>query len=115
MDLKHLDKRFSLLVRERAQWTCALCHRYCGNDREILECSHFHSRRHKSVRFDPDNCAALCWKCHRYMDMHPLKYAEWKKEKLGEERYNALYQRMQMIVKVDTKEISVALTELEAA
>jgi hypothetical protein len=57
----------------------------------------------------------MCKQCHEYLDMHPREYAEWKKAKLGEERYDALYRRMQAIVKVDTKEISAVLNELEAA
>jgi hypothetical protein len=69
--------------------------------RSSLQCSHFHSRRLKSVRFDPENAEALCWVCHHYLDNHPREHEEWKRQRLGEERFKALMLRSQKIVNVD--------------
>jgi len=50
----------------------------CGKARSQsnpLTNSHYWVRQHKSVRFDPRNCVALCWMpCHKY---------HWEKEKQG--------------------------------
>ncbi len=111
MKIHDLDRMFSRLIRARAGWTCA----YCGNnfdwDHSKLGCSHFHSRRLHSVRFDPENAEAMCFQCHYYLDTHPPVYEEWKRQQLGEERFEALRLRSQQTAKVDL----VAIRETVAA
>ena len=66
------DAKFSEWIRERDK----KCLR-CGTT-ENLTCSHFWSRSKSALRYEPDNCIALCaWKCHIY---------GWEKEKQGEYR-----------------------------
>ena len=101
MNLTPLDREFSLLVREKAGWTCARCARLFEGAREELHCSHFWSRVNKSVRFDPENCDALCWECHYRFDQHPAEHREWKLAKMGPERFDALSDRARMIVRLD--------------
>jgi hypothetical protein len=72
---------------------------------EDLHCSHFHSRRNKSTRFDPQNATALCWECHWYLDHHPTAHKFWKLMQMGQERYDALARRANQIVKPDLKAI----------
>ena len=112
--IKTLDRRFSLCVRAREKFKCEYCHGSFSWDPSRLQCSHFHSRRLKSVRFDPENCACMCGNCHQYLDMHPREYAKWKRAKLGEERFEALRLRSQRIVKLDLAEIKALITALEA-
>jgi hypothetical protein len=103
--LDRLDREFSLLVRIRANWKCARCGGDFSMKQEDLHCSHFHSRRNKSTRFDPQNATALCWECHWYLDHHPTAHKFWKLMQMGQERYDALARRANQIVKPDLKAI----------
>lgn len=92
--VKKADAEFSKFIRER-DGKCARC----GTTKN-LTCSHFWPRQHKSTRFDPKNCVAVCWMpCHKY---------HWEKEKqgayrdfmlnwLGEEEYELLRIRARSI------------------
>jgi hypothetical protein len=99
------DRQFSRLIRTRANWICTRCQRRFALDRSKLQCSHFHSRRLKSVRFDSENADALCWRCHHHLEEHLREHEEWKRQRLGEERFEALRLRAQQVVKVDLKQI----------
>lgn len=103
MNLDGLDRQFSVLVRQRSDWTCAVCGRCYEGDPEELHCSHFYHRVHHAVRFDFENCDALCWECHQYMDLHPAEHDAWKLGQLGPERFEALRLRAQQVVKLDLK------------
>jgi hypothetical protein len=101
MTIHEYDRMFSRLIRARANWTCARCGKLFLSDRSQLQCSHFHSRRLKSVRFDPENAEALCWLCHHHLDEHPCEHEEWKRQRLGKARFEALRLRAHQIVKID--------------
>jgi len=59
------DKWFSDCIRERANWTCEICHTYYPEGhRQGLHCSHFYSRGNWSIRFCVDNAFAHCFSCH---------------------------------------------------
>jgi len=79
-----LDKLFSQYIRNRDR-ECQRCH--SGNTR--LECAHFHGRRKKSVRFEPDNACAFCFQCHMYMHENPAEHVDFMKKRLGK-RYDLL-------------------------
>jgi hypothetical protein len=108
------DRMFSRLIRERANWMCAYCDKDYMHNPAGLHTSHFHSRRLKSVRFDPENAEAMCFACHAYLDTHPRVYAEWKRNHLGEERFEELRLRSQEIRKVDLDGIREAIAEFAA-
>ena len=72
-----LDKLFSIYIRSRDQ----SCQR-CGGKNQ--HCAHFHGRSSKSVRWDEENCCALCFGCHQYLDSHPLEKVEFFKARLGD-------------------------------
>jgi len=74
-----------------------------------LTCSHYFGRTKKSTRFDTDNCITLC-RTHHYWDKDigwefqkqrkgekgcdwDGRYTVFMKERLGEERWNALVER----------------------
>ena len=83
------DKRdtvFSSLVRGRTNWTCEVCKRYFpeGN-RQGLHCSHHYSRRHKGLRYHPQNASAHCYACHQRLGENPLEFAAWINAKIGTE------------------------------
>ena len=62
-----------------------------------LQACHFHSRRHYSIRYDPDNLVGCCFGCHQYLDSHPLEKVEFFKARLGEDKYDMLNSRMRII------------------
>ncbi len=88
------DKVFSQVIRLRDK-KCVRCGspvRY--NEKGIPnshECSHYWSRGNWSTRYEKDNCDTLCFACHMlWGGDHREEYTEFKKEQLGEERYNEM-------------------------
>jgi hypothetical protein len=102
MNFATLDREFSLFIRARSYWTCDRCGRDFEGAKELLHCSHFYSRRNKSVRFDSDNCDALCFECHDYFGLHKADYEGWKQIRLGWEKFDALRRRASVVCKLDS-------------
>jgi len=103
------DKYFSLKIRNRADWKCERCFTQYEPPTAGLHCSHFWGRGMKSVRFDEDNAAALCFRCHQHMTAFPLEHVEFFKKRLGEKRFDALRLRAHTPQKVDEKMIAMGL------
>lgn len=101
------DSLFSNYIRSRANWKCERCLRQYTPPTIGLQNSHFHGRRKESVRFDPENCAALCFGCHRIMTEHPLIHVEWFKKRLGEKAFNALTLRANKTGKPDIEMVKL--------
>ena len=104
--LKKADEQFSLFVRHR-DGKCVMCGQSPPNIQ--LQCSHFWGRSRKNVRYDPENCDALCATCHFWGDSKRGMVA-WEEEKqgeyrlfkiqqLGQERYDALERRAKSLLK----------------
>lgn len=89
-----LDILFSKFVKLRAGGKCE----YCGGAGN--QTSHFHSRRKRSVRHDPDNAIWSCFSCHQYLDEHPNKHTDFFSQRLGSERFEQLNIRAEKVVKV---------------
>lgn len=102
-----LDILFSKFIRLRAGGRCE----YCVKAFKRLECSHFHSRRKRSVRYDPDNAACLCFSCHQYLGGNPYIHTEWFKGRLGSEKFEALNIRAEIPMKVDKEKMEASLLE----
>ena len=86
MKLDPLDKLFSEFIRRRAMQRVGGCER-CLNgkiDYKQLQCSHFHGRAKKSVRWDEDNAIGLCGACHMYLGARPTEHVEFFKKLLGD-------------------------------
>ena len=94
-----LDRLFSKYIRLRAGERCERCGNYVGFSR--LQCSHFHGRRKKSVRWNEDNACALCFTCHRYLTENPLEHTEWYRQKIGEDKFLMLQIQADQIGKPD--------------
>lgn len=95
------DKYFSDWIRERDDWTCQNCKTEYEKPSQGLHCSHFHGRGNKSTRFDPENCIALCMRCHKHMGATPHDHAEFFLKRLGREKYDALAIRAKLPQKID--------------
>src|SRR3990167_6002756 len=87
---------------------------YCEKCRKIKprEVSHFWGRRNETVRFDEENCDVLCNYCHRTFHENPSSYHEWKLNKLGKKRFNALMVRANQTGKRDDKLTLLTLQQL---
>lgn len=97
----YIDKRdtvFSKIIRLRAKWNCERCGKYFQFGHG-LQASHFFSRRHKSTRWDFDNCAAHCFACHQHLGGNPIDFTNWIRKYLGDGRYEILQEKHQRIVK----------------
>lgn len=91
--IKAADQYFSRCVRERAGWRCERCGAQHQEKSMGLHCSHFHGRGKWGLRFDPDNCEALCYGCHSFMGANPSLHDARMLEKLGEGLYKILQER----------------------
>ena len=87
------DSIWSKYIRTRDNWTCQRCDKKYAPPTSALHCSHFWSRGSWSVRFDEDNCQALCYGCHSYLGGNPQEHREFILDKLGQERFDALQKR----------------------
>jgi hypothetical protein len=101
-----LDTLFSEYIRCRALKTVGGCERCLQGktDYKELQCSHFFGRSRKSVRWDPDNAAGLCFGCHQYLGSHPLEHTEWFKVRLGEGAFDMLNHRARTPARLIDKE-----------
>ncbi len=96
MKLDPLDKLFSEFIRRRAIQRVGGCERCLTGKTSYkqLQCSHFHGRARRSVRWDESNAAGLCPGCHMYLTAHPLEHVEWFKQYIGEVEFDLLQSRM---------------------
>lgn len=102
-----LDILFSEYIRLRADGKCELCLR--RKTFKKLQCSHFHGRRKKSVRWDPENAAGLCFACHRFLTENPVEHVSWFRKRLGQANYDALLLRANAHKKPDTELLILGL------
>lgn len=91
--IRTADKHFSKCIRERAGWKCERCGSQHQENTQGLHCSHFHGRGKWATRFDPDNCEALCYGCHSYMEQHPVLHEQRIRKKLGEGLFQILLEK----------------------
>lgn len=105
------DKRdilFSELIRER-DGKCM----FCGKEGR-LECSHFWGRGNKGTRFDPQNCEALCFRCHMLNEGNKQGYyREYKLRTLGEEEYKKLEERAKGFARYGKREKEIVYQHLK--
>ena len=116
------DSIWSKYIRTRDNWTCQRCDKKYAPPTSALHCSHFWSRGSWSVRFDEDNCQALCYGCHSYLGGNPQEHREFILNKLGQERFDALQtrrntplksgQKKYLLSKEFRKEIEIMLDNL---
>jgi len=110
--IRPADKLFSLYVRNRDNWKCVRCKRDYRERTSGLSNSHFWGRGRENTRFDPDNCDALCFRCHQYWGGDGREdYIEFKKKQLGEEGYKKLKIRAFTYKKRDDKLILLWLKQ----
>ena len=92
--LRKSDTLFSHYIREKNNWTCQICGKYCGENNNLgkLEASHFYGRGRENTRMDEDNVVSLCFRCHNsygHGENRPA-YESFMKKKLGQEGFDLL-------------------------
>ncbi len=102
-----LDILFSEFIRRRAISEAGGCER-CLTPKydqqkengdifdawKLLDCSHYHGRSSKSVRWDPDNAAGLCGACHIHLGGHPEEHKQFFLDRLREQGLDLLAGRL---------------------
>ena len=84
------DELWSKYLRKKHP-TCEYC-----KIRPSSQCSHFYGRRNENTRFDEENCDAVCFACHNFFHENPPIYVDWKKRKLGEQKFKLLQFRAEV-------------------
>lgn len=91
------DSVFSTLTRERAGNICERCGK--NGDDYVLHCSHIFSRRHRRLRWHPDNSQSLCFTCHKWWHENPVESGIWIRELLGQGFIDLLEEKKNSIAK----------------
>lgn len=99
------DVTFSKAIRTRDEWICQRCHTdYKKRNHRGLECSHYFGRGRENIRFDPENCDALCTGCHQVWGSDDKEgYRNFKIKQLGRNGFDKLMLRANTIKKRDRK------------
>ena len=100
-----LDRLTPMFVRRRDR-RCVIC-----GSRSNLQCSHFYSRRHLSIRFDLRNCHAMCAGCNRRHNSDPEPYLAFMRERYGPDVVEELGRVRDGLRKVSDEELSWLLGE----
>lgn len=103
------DRLFSLLVRQRDNYTCQRCLKRVEPPTPYIQCAHFYGRKGLSTRYDFDNCLALCGTigfpggCHGYFSQNPNEFRDFMVKRLGQARFDSLVIRAHTPTKIDEK------------
>lgn len=109
------DSIFSKYIRTRDDWSCKRCGKYYEPPTSALHNSHFQGRGKENTRYDPENCDALCYGCHRYFTSQPGEHYQWQVEQKGQKKVEELILRSNTYKKKDRKaEVQHWTTRLEA-
>lgn len=103
------DIAFSNAVRESFDFVCCGCGAYGREGRQMMDCAHVFSRKHRSTRWTVANAVCLCRSCHQKMADRPLVFAELVRKWLGADAYDALmlkHNQPKKIPKAQEKEIA---------
>ena len=108
------DDACALWVKEAHDWTCCKCGRAFGGRNASAHWSHIHSRRHKSIRWDPTNSVLHCAGCHRWYHECPPESGYWVVHKwLGTGRAELLMERKAQTKKWTETELRALLEHIK--
>ena len=94
--MKKADLEFSTWLRSQRDWTCENCGRREEPPTWNIQNSHYIGRKHKAVRYDPENCDVLCSTCHaNWEGQKQYGYRDWKIKKMGKEAHDNLLKKAQ--------------------
>jgi 5-methylcytosine-specific restriction endonuclease McrA len=102
-----LDKICSLIIRAKGS-----CER-CGNTQN-LQCCHIFSRHFMNTRWALENLLCLCPDCHiNFAHKSPILFAEFVKNKIGEEAYEQLKEMHNIIAKYTIEDLQTKYKVLQ--
>jgi len=108
--IKPADSAFSKCIRERVNYVCESCGKQYDRSSMGLHCSHFFSRRHRTIRWCSDNAASHCFSCHHTLGGNPIDFTHWIERYLGQVRLDILIEKRNdlsvKISKLEEKEIA---------
>lgn len=115
MKLRSTDILFSQMIRTRDKWTCQRCRKRYEPPTQGLHCSHYWGRARENTRFDPYNCVALCFGCHRIWGHGDGRdeYTAFMEKRLGKIGFQKLKIRAYLYRKKDDKLTMMILKELQ--
>lgn len=81
---RRLDNLARQICKIQAEYTCQRCGMVGGG--QNIQWAHIEARRKKSIRWNENNCLALCAgvgtnSCHYWFDNNKIASAEWLKQK----------------------------------
>lgn len=100
---KRADVLFSKIVR--AAGAC----RKCGSTTN-LQTAHVISRRYSNTRCVLSNAFCLDAKCHMFFTDHPVEWANFVLQEIGQSEYERLYALSQSTAKVDWAVVAAELS-----
>lgn len=100
MKITPADKAFADCVKFKDRNTC----QKCGIQRDRMECSHIHSRRHRTIRWCKENAITKCHNCHRWWHENPTESGVWFENKYGSGAVEVLKEKKNSRVKVSKLE-----------
>jgi len=93
------DKAFADCVKAAYDNTCEVCGKV-GR----MECSHIHSRKHRTIRWCKENAIPKCHTCHRWWHENPTESGAWFVEKYGEGIESILIEKKNIKLKIPKSE-----------
>lgn len=115
------DTVFSNWIRERDDWTCQRCGAQFEKPSAGLHNSHFFSRAKRALRFEPDNCVALCFNCHKHFTaedefrggpMLAHEHKEFVLKRIGQKRLDELEVLSHTTAKIDESAVVLVYRDL---
>lgn len=105
-----VQKVFNAYIRKRDEGKpCISCGEYNG-----AHAGHFFSAGHyQGLRFCEDNCHLQCVKCNNFLHGNLIHYRDNLLERIGQERFDALYERAALYKKNGYKFTRSELIEIK--
>lgn len=106
--IHQLDILTSRIVRARDK-KCVTCGKY-----QNLQCSHFYSRRYLIIRFNLQNCNAMCANCNKRHNYNPLPYMRYMRKHYGPQVVEELHELRMSLEKVTDEQLRELYEEYRA-
>lgn len=91
-EIKKLDNSFSIYIRNKYSKDgfneCYTCGKW--NQINKMQCGHFWSRKHYSIRWNEDNARPQCYSCNMMLNGRQYEFGNKLRAEIGEERFSIL-------------------------
>lgn len=112
--IKKLDALFSKLIKQRDGHRCQRCHALHAEGSRGLHNSHYWKRGLMGTRWDPANCVALCYGCHRRWEGDKQgEYHHFMIGRLGRAEYDKLEMKARSVTKFSVVDLAIMLDVMQ--